>query len=72
MLDTETWEDFAGTNADYAIGGPTAELFTKNSGGSFAEGIDIIDNDTNQSDNPYSISNRTDYSGSYWIASPRK
>ena len=98
MLDTETWEDFAGTNADYAIGGPTAELFTKsfnkyknqvdlyqtnvntingyifskNSGESFAKGIDIIENDTDQRDNPYSISNRTDYSGSYWLASPRK
>ena len=90
MLDTETWEDFAGINADYAIGGPSAELFVKAlnkykkpenlystsvsaiSGYSInGSSANIIESDTENKDNPYSISNRTDYSGSYWVASPR-
>ena len=29
MLDTEAWSAFAGDNAEYAIGGPTIELFLK-------------------------------------------
>lgn len=27
MMDTDSWSDFAGDNAEYAIGGPTLELF---------------------------------------------
>ena len=29
MLDTNTWSVYAGDKADYAIGGPTIELFFK-------------------------------------------
>ena len=29
MLDTNAWSDFAGEKAEYAIGGPTIELFLK-------------------------------------------
>ena len=70
MLDSETWEDFAGTNADYAIGGPTAELFVKSFNNYKKQNNKYQTIVSSINGYRFSINNGVDFANAYQILEP--